>query len=116
MNMQEALEWAADYCDRNRIFVPPKNERGYDVSGWKPPTPEERVQVIATLAGTAISQPSQQSVLSDEKVHEVVADLIYVLDAAYTAAGDYFTGPEEKKTKQAIKRIREALLNGKTNL
>lgn len=50
--MQEALEWAADYAQRAKIFEPIRNERGY-ADGWKPPTPAEKASVITELAREA---------------------------------------------------------------
>lgn len=50
MTMIEALEWAADYCERNNLFISPKNDRGYVEAGWKPPTNAERVEIIRKLA------------------------------------------------------------------
>lgn len=57
MNMQEALEWAADYAERNELFKPVANQRGY-TDGWKPPTPAEKVSVIKDLAEAACDDSS----------------------------------------------------------
>lgn len=50
MDLTEALEWAADYADRNKLFAPPMNQRGYPVDGWQNPTPAERTAIIKDLA------------------------------------------------------------------
>ena len=57
MNMQEALEWAADYADRSKLFEPIANQRGY-ADGWKPPTPAEKARVITELAKEACGPAS----------------------------------------------------------
>lgn len=49
MRSDEALEWAADYAERTKIFAPVVNSRGYP-DGWKPPTPSEKLAVIKELA------------------------------------------------------------------
>jgi len=51
--MDEALEWAADYVERTKIFEPVRNERGY-ADGWKIPTPAERAKIITDLAKTVV--------------------------------------------------------------
>lgn len=56
-DMVEALEWAADYADRNKLFEPVVNSRGY-ADGWKPPTPAEKAQVITKLARDAMPDTS----------------------------------------------------------
>jgi hypothetical protein len=50
VNKIEALEWAADYAERNKLFEPALNNRGYPVDGQKPATPEERANIIIKLA------------------------------------------------------------------
>lgn len=62
MSMAEALEWAADYAERNKLFAPVTNSRGY-ADGWKPPTPEEKLRVIQKLAFTA-AEPDRSDVIS----------------------------------------------------
>ena len=57
MNKVEALEWAADYADRNKIFEPVRNERGY-ADGWKIPTPAEKAKIISELAEQIVDPPS----------------------------------------------------------
>jgi hypothetical protein len=58
MNMQEALEWAADYAQRNKLFEVPTNSRGYPADGAKSPTPAEKTEVIMHLAGQALVDPT----------------------------------------------------------
>lgn len=57
MTPTEALEWAADYADRNNIFTAPRNDRGYIKDGWKEPTPAEKISVIKELAASVIDYP-----------------------------------------------------------
>lgn len=51
--MSEALEWAADYATRNKLFDAPLNQRGYPMDGWKGPTAEEKRAIITKLARDA---------------------------------------------------------------
>lgn len=51
--MIEALEWAADYADRNKIFETPMKSNGYPIDGHKPPTPAEKADIITKLARNA---------------------------------------------------------------
>jgi hypothetical protein len=46
----EAMEWAARYIEREKLFDAPVNARGYTVDGWKPPTPAEKVRIITEIA------------------------------------------------------------------
>ena len=48
-NMGEALEWAADYATRNKLFEPITNQRGY-ADNWKPPSPADKAEIITNLA------------------------------------------------------------------
>lgn len=54
MDMSEALEWAADYAERAKIFEPPIKANGYVSDGWKPSTPAERTDIIIKLAREAV--------------------------------------------------------------
>lgn len=54
MKMDEALEWAADYVERNKLFETPLKSNGYPVDGWKPPSVTERVALITDLAKTVV--------------------------------------------------------------
>ena len=45
-----ALEWAADYAERNKMFDVPVTPRGYAVGDAKPPTPEQKAAIIIKLA------------------------------------------------------------------
>lgn len=58
----EAMEWAAEYAERNHIFTPPQNQRGYTVDGWKNPTPAERTSIIQQLAKSVIDEPTGETV------------------------------------------------------
>jgi hypothetical protein len=58
--MQEALEWAADYAERNKLFAPIRNERGY-ADNWKPPTPADKLAVITQLAQSTAAPDSASS-------------------------------------------------------
>lgn len=75
MMMNEALEWAADYCERNKIFEAPKNERGYTRDGWTAPTPAEKARIITDLAKTVLDEPKVGDIvphiraLWDEHMH-----------------------------------------------
>lgn len=53
MRMDEALEWAADYTTRNKLFEPVLNNRGYP-DGWKPPTPADKAGIIVGLANEIV--------------------------------------------------------------
>lgn len=64
MNLTEALEWAADYAERNNIFAPVTNSRGYS-DGWKPPTPQEKSEIIQKLAQTVYESEQPKSVAGD---------------------------------------------------
>lgn len=56
MNMSEALEWAADYAERNKMFEVPVNRNGYPVDGFKTPGPEEKSSIIIRLAREACDE------------------------------------------------------------
>jgi hypothetical protein len=58
--MQEALEWAADYAERNKLFAPVRNERGY-ADNWKQPTPADKLAVITQLAQSTTAPDSASS-------------------------------------------------------
>jgi hypothetical protein len=51
--MVEALEWAADYAERNKLFDTPMKSNGYPMDGHKPPTPAEKADIILKLARNA---------------------------------------------------------------
>lgn len=66
MNMNEALEWAADYCERNKLFEPVKNDRGYAHNSWTPPTPAQKLEIISSLAHQVTeSQPTQVTSIAE---------------------------------------------------
>lgn len=67
--MDEALEWAADYAERNKLFEGPVNKNGYTMDGWKSPTAVERVQIITDLARTVTSP--LEDVTSELKLADV---------------------------------------------
>lgn len=62
MKMIEALEWAADYAYRSKLFEPPVKSNGYVVDGWKGVTPSEKAAIIKELAETVF-----YSEVDDEK-------------------------------------------------
>ena len=49
MKMDEALEWAADYAERSKLFEPVVNQRGY-ADHWTPPSPTDKASIIVALA------------------------------------------------------------------
>lgn len=53
-SMDEALEWAADYAQRAKLFEAPLNSRGYPVDGYKPVTPSEKADIILKIARNAM--------------------------------------------------------------
>lgn len=57
--MVEAMEWAADFAERSKVFEAPKNDRGYVKDGWTSPSPAERAQVIMDLAATVVERPAK---------------------------------------------------------
>lgn len=59
-SMDEALEWAADYADRAKLFEPVVNARGY-ADGWKPPTPSEKADIILKIARNAMDDGKEQT-------------------------------------------------------
>lgn len=54
MNAIEAMEWAADYAARNKLFDPPMKSNGYVVDGYKPITAPEKVDMIIKIAATVV--------------------------------------------------------------
>lgn len=57
--MVEALEWAADYAQRTKLFDVPINSRGYTIDGMKAPDSTERVKIITELAKTVADKPDE---------------------------------------------------------
>ena len=82
MEMSEALEWAADYTVRNKLFDPVVNQRGYS-DGWKPPTPAEKMKIIKELAETVVTKPI--ATVPDE-YKNMLRNSFHQLDAALTDA------------------------------
>lgn len=68
MTPTEALEWAADYAERSKIWEPPKDNRGYVKGNWTDPTPAEKVKLIKELAETVIDP---QPMLTIDGTHQV---------------------------------------------
>lgn len=82
MNMTEALEWAADYAERNKIFEPPVNRAGYVRDGWMVPSPSDRADVIKDLAYVAVDDQGSKAHL--EFLRKVLTQLAR-LDPALSA-------------------------------
>lgn len=61
-NRMAALEWAADYAKRHGMFDQPLNSRGYPADGMKPPTPQEKTNIILRLATWAITEGDGQPI------------------------------------------------------
>lgn len=76
MNMAEALEWAADYATRNKLFDAPLNQRGYVTDGWKHPTPAEKAEIIKSLAYAALDEGSPKALL--EKYQKREKDILSI--------------------------------------
>lgn len=64
MDMMEALEWAAGYAERTKLFEVPTNGRGYAVDGAKPPTPQEKAAIVKDLALQVLT-PTSMAMLCD---------------------------------------------------
>lgn len=71
--MSEALEWAADYCDRTKMFEPPTNARGYVLDGWKAIPPAERANIITNLARTVVDSEGDERIESTLNLETVKA-------------------------------------------
>lgn len=83
MNRVEAMEWAADYAERSKIFAPITNSRGYS-DGWKPPTPAEKARIIAELAETVVDEPAPSPLaLAAGELLNVLKTTVDLLDDAY---------------------------------
>lgn len=55
MNMSEAMEWAADFAVRSKLFDPPIKQNGYAVDGWKAPSSYDKTEIIIKLAREAMT-------------------------------------------------------------
>ena len=60
MNKVEAMEWAADYAERNKLFLPPMKGNGYPVDGWKAPSAAERADIITKLAWQVMDEDPKE--------------------------------------------------------
>lgn len=108
MRMVEALEWAADFAERSKIFQPVRNERGY-ADGWKPPTPAERAAVIKDLAETAVDESSGYSYVPTTQPDEIIVNA-HAIATAINKLDKIDTEPVSwGETKDLINEAREIL-------
>lgn len=83
MNAVEAMEWAADYAERNQLFAVPMNGRGYPVDGMKPPTHPEKVQMLRDLAASVTDEPLSPD--SARQVRRLLVDCVHDLKGGRSA-------------------------------
>lgn len=110
MSAIEALEWAADYCDRQKIFEPPRNDRGYIADGHKMPTVAEKVAIIKEIAEqvTDATPPRAFVVLSEAFMAKLDQDLeLIVHHFEARELGDAHA--ELKKLTEDVKRLRRSI-------
>lgn len=105
MSPIEALEWAADYADRHKLFEVPTNRNGYPVDGFKQLTPAERVDVLQKLAATVMTPAGITVSISEAFLAEMTEQLQEVYDSLCDSK------PGEAKTSvldmlQTVGRIR----------
>lgn len=115
MNKVEALEWAADYVVRNKLFDAPVNQRGYPVDGWQNPTPAERAKIISDLADQAMQQ------VEPELIGNPMAPLAVFLEQqvqelrAIRAKVDGLEGNNIQNVSNWLERMAKELLSGGNN-
>ncbi len=56
MTPVEAMEWAADYAERHKLFEVPQNSRGYPVDGHKHLSASEKAEIIISIAKTVTTE------------------------------------------------------------
>lgn len=65
---QEAMEWAADFCERNHIFDPPG---AFADGSWHPPTANEKLAVIVQTAYAVVDAADRPSLVPPEVIVSV---------------------------------------------
>lgn len=91
MRMDEALEWAADYATRNKIFESEVNQRGYNAEKWAPPSSEEKARIITKLAKEVTTSENEQHLrnvmqdLHDAAMLENVPDLTRAINNIHSS-------------------------------
>lgn len=97
------MEWAADYAERNKLFEPPKNERGYARDGYKFPTPSEKANIIIELAQTVTEDPAKGSYYLT-KISLELKNLAEYLEQAQDPSEDYVS-------KSAVRAVHDKLVD-----
>jgi hypothetical protein len=113
MTPTEALEWAADYAERNNIFTAPKNDRGYVKDGWKEPTPADKVTLIKELAASVVDYETTPLVLATGHLLGVVRNAVKILADARTSDPVGYDLTRIRLLHEDLKRVLEDIEGAK---
>lgn len=102
MNSIEALEWAAEYCDRTGIFKPEMKANGYAPDGWKAPSPSEKQAIILEYA----KQVQTEAIPSEEAAAAVRQSLLEMIGVPLTGARQMQRGYEIASEKWNLLQTR----------
>lgn len=109
MKPEEALEWAADFAERSKIWEAPKNDRGYAKSGWTEPTPAEKVALIIELAATVTDSPNEVSGETAGAMAHIIKFTVEALDAAKQVDPVGYNYPRISKLHSDLKKLVEGM-------
>lgn len=104
MNKVEAMEWAADYAERTKIFEAPVNSRGYTIDGWRGISSAERAEVIAGLANQVVEDRTYRA--DPKAIVDTLEAIVDRLEKAKSPDPVRYTPIE---VANAISRIRELI-------
>lgn len=109
MKMQEALEWAGDYAERNKLFEPVANQRGY-ADGWKPPSPADKAKVIMDLARQAcLDSPGSYELSKGSVLTELDIENLRVVLGELDSVSSEYDIDEVKVTARSISNVLRTL-------